>query len=115
MSKHSDKVYILHIIESIEAIERFLKDGKADFLENDMVQNEVLRKLQILSESATRISDERKKLIPEINWRAIAGFRNILVHDYLGDIDMLLVWEHIDKQMPLLKESLQNILPKIRD
>ena len=49
-----------------------------------MVQDAVIRNLQILSESTQKVSESLKQQHPEINWRAIAGFRNILVHDYLG-------------------------------
>ena len=44
----------------------------------------VIRNLQILFESTQKVSESLKQKHPEINWRAIAGFRNILVHDYLG-------------------------------
>lgn len=87
-----DKLYLIHIMESIEKIETYLAglDFSA-FMENTLVQDAVLRNLQVLAESTQRLSEDFKSHHPEIEWYKIAGLRNILVHDYLG-IDLETVW-----------------------
>lgn len=67
------------------------------------MQDAVLRNLQVLAESSRKIPETLKAQYPEVDWRGIAGFRNILVHDYLG-IDLERVWGVIANRLPGLKE-----------
>ena len=87
-----DSLYIIHIREGIEKIEQYV-DGLElkQFLDSPLIQDAVLRNLQVLSESTQRLSEEFKNRHSQIEWFKIAGLRNILVHDYLG-IDMAIVW-----------------------
>ncbi|MDO3377818.1 HepT-like ribonuclease domain-containing protein [Geoalkalibacter halelectricus] len=84
-----DQIYIRHMPECIERIERYATDtDKKRFLKDTLVQDATLRVLQVMAESSQRLSAEAKESHPEIDWRGISGFRNILVHDYLGGIDL---------------------------
>lgn len=74
-----------------------------------MVQDAVIRNLQILSESTQKVSESLKQQHPEINWRAIAGFRNILVHDYLG-LDLQQIWQVIENRLPDLRDNIEAIV-----
>lgn len=65
--------------------------------------------LQILGEAAAKISDEFKARNPEIPWSKIIGMRNILVHDYF-QIDIDIVWAVIEKDLPQLREMIENVL-----
>ena len=84
-----DRIYIHHILDCVRRIDRYCQKGEEDFRGSELIQDAVLRNLQTLAESTQRISDHLKSLHPEVDWRAIAGFRNVLVHDYsrtcLGD------------------------------
>lgn len=97
-----DAVYLKHILECIQRIEEDTHDGRERFLARHTLQDAVLRNLQTLSESTQRISDSLKANSPEIEWKRIAAFRNILVHDYLG-IDMARIWEIVQRDIPALK------------
>jgi len=108
-----NRVYLLHIIECIDDIKRYTKSGVSSFLNDDMIRNATLRQLQIMSETTTRLSQDIRDSIQEVDWRKIAAFRNILVHDYLGDIDQKLVWEHIDQKLPVLKNATQRMFNKL--
>jgi uncharacterized protein with HEPN domain len=68
----------------------------------------VLRNLQTLAESTQRISDHLKAHHPEVDWRAIAGFRNILVHDYLG-VSTERIWEIVSVNLPMLGSQMEAI------
>lgn len=72
-------------------------------------QDAVLRNLQILAESVRRVSDLLKKSHPEVDWRGIAAFRNVAVHDYLG-IDLRQIWDIIERDLPDLQRKLDRIL-----
>jgi uncharacterized protein with HEPN domain len=73
-----------------------------------LIQDAVLRNLQTLAESTQRISDGLKILHPEVGWRSIAGFRNVLVHDYLG-INLNRIWEIVAVHLPVLGAQMEAI------
>ncbi|MGB5636832.1 MAG: HepT-like ribonuclease domain-containing protein [Waterburya sp.] len=108
-----DRVYIEYILECINLIETYRKGGKEEFLNNLMVQDAILRRLQTLAESTQRLSNDLKQKNSDIDWRNISGFRNILVHDYLGGIDLNLVWEVVNTYLSDLKNKLEKILQEI--
>jgi len=110
-----DRVYLEYILQCIDKIEAYSRGGKEDFLNNSMVQDAILRRLQTLAESTQRLSVEVKANIPEIDWRNISGFRNILVHNYLGGIDLDTVWEVLTNYLPDLKIKITQALQQIKE
>jgi uncharacterized protein with HEPN domain len=100
-----DRTYILHILECIDRVERYANNDRTRFDADPMVQDAILRSLQVMAESSQRLSEEVKATQSHIDWRAISGFRNILVHDYLG-VD-LVIWQVIKQELPVLKKSLK--------
>lgn len=113
MSNNRDIVYLKHILECIAFIERYTINGKEDFLSNSLVSDGVLRRLQIMAESTQRLSSEVKAQVDKVDWRALSGFRNILVHDYLGGINLERVWEAIEKDLPILKTEVEFVLSNL--
>jgi uncharacterized protein with HEPN domain len=93
-----DRLYPIHILESIERVEEYTSEGLEQFLSDKKTQDAVLRNLQILAESTQRISPELKNAHFEIDWRGISGFRNVLVHDYLG-VNLITVWGIIESPL----------------
>ncbi len=105
-----DQLYLIHISECIERIEAYVSGiDKRAFMASSLVQDAVIRNLQIMAESARRVSDRLKEAQPKIDWYKIAGFRNILVHDYLG-IDVETVWNVVVKEIPTLKKTINSML-----
>ena len=105
-----DRLYLIHIKECIERIESYIGDtGKSEFLKSTFMQDAVIRNLQVLAESTQRLSDETKDGRQDIDWYKIAGFRNILVHDYLG-LDLDTVWNIVANEMPILKKAIEEML-----
>lgn len=107
-----DRIYLLHIRECIEKINQYTVPGRAVFLANPLVQDAVLRNLQILAESCGRLSETLKAAHPDTDWRNIAGFRNVIVHDYLG-IDVEQIWEIIAQNLPPLRKSIESMLASL--
>lgn len=101
-----DRIYITHILECIQRIESYVGIEKDAFINETLLQDAVLRVLQVMAESSQRLSEEAKNTHPDIDWRSISGFRNILVHDYLGGIDLELIWQVIEQELPILKKAL---------
>ena len=79
-----DRLYLEHILECIGKIGRYTEQGREAFMGSEMAQDATLRNLQILAESTQHLSEDIKATQPEVPWREIAGFRNVLAHDYLG-------------------------------
>ena len=105
-----DRLYLIHIKECIERIEAYIdKTDKKDFLKSNLLQDAIIRNLQVLSESTQRLSDEAKESREDIDWYKIAGFRNILVHDYLG-LDLDAVWNIVANEMPILKKAIMEMI-----
>ena len=104
-----DRVYLTHILECINRIERGVSAGKVEFVRADLLQDAVVRNLQVLSESAQRLSEELKSRYSAVEWRKIADFRNRLVHDYLG-VDLDIVWQVVERDLPELKRAIVEML-----
>jgi len=101
----NDRLYLDHILECIGWIESFTAEGRDAFFKDRKTQSAVLSELQTLAESTQRLSDEFKGQYPNIPWQNMAGFRNVIVHDYLG-IKLGRVWEIIEVDLRMLKTSL---------
>ncbi len=105
-----DKLYLIHIAECIERIESYVSGvDKEAFMNSSFVQDAVIRNLQIMAESSQRLSERTKQTQTEIDWYKIAGFRNVLVHDYLG-VDMETVWNIVEKEIPALKKAIHTMM-----
>jgi len=104
-----DKVYLRHMRECIRRIEEDAAGGRDQFMASHMVQDAVLRNLQTLAESAQRLSDAVKATHPQIEWRRIGAFRNVLVHDYLG-VDLQEVWQIVQRDVPELGRAIAAML-----
>ncbi len=107
-----DRLYLIHIRERIARIKDYVKDGRAAFLASDLIQDAVLRNLQTLAESTQRLSDEAKAKRGDIDWRRIAGFRNVLAHDYLG-VDIARVWGIVENELPVLGDAVEEMLSQL--
>lgn len=110
MSSEQDRVYLAHILECADLIRDYTNNDKATFMANSLVQDAVLRRLQTMAESTQRLSGDLKAKTPEVDWRALAGFRNILVHNYLGGIDLEQVWDAVENDLPDLVAAVQNMM-----
>jgi len=74
-----------------------------------LIQDAVIRNLQVLAESAKRLSDAAKSTHPAIHWTGIAGFRNMVVHDYFS-VDLGVVWKIVAENVPALKSVILEML-----
>ncbi len=104
-----DRLYLIHIRDSISRIEEYTKEGQKAFVDSTLIQDAVMRNLQTLTESSQRLSLELKSQHAEIDWRGMSGFRNVLVHGYIG-IDVDRVWRIVESDLPQLKRKLHPIL-----
>ena len=107
--KRDDKLYISDILDSIKAIEEYIQEIDCDqFIENRMVYSATIRELEIIGEATGKISQETKEKYPDIDYRTIKDFRNVLAHEYFG-VDMEIVWGIVSNKLPELKQEILKI------
>lgn len=104
-----DRVYLLHIQQCIADIDEYIAGGHDAFTDSKLILDAVVRKLQILAESTIRLPDELKNTYPQVDWRAIRGFRNFVVHQYL-DIDSEEIWNITQRDLPAVRSAVQHAL-----
>jgi len=102
------QAYAHHILDVGAKIERI--QARGDLTQDEVLYDAALRNLQTLSEATQMLPEYLKSQFPTIPWREISGFRNILVHNYLGDIDPLTVQAVLDRHLPQLLKSVQTLL-----
>ena len=113
MKKRDDRVYLRHILDSIARIENYLREvDESRFMSSDLLQDGVIRQIQIIGEASKRISPSLCVQYQQIPWQDMAGMRNKLVHDYLG-VDASLVWITATEDLPALKELITHVLSEL--
>ena len=106
------RVYLARILECVQKIERFTADGKGRFMRDRMVQDAVMRNFEIIGEAAKRLDDSYRTAHPEIPWRALAGLRDVLIHQYEG-VEPARVWAIVERDLPNLREAIAALLPPL--
>jgi uncharacterized protein with HEPN domain len=103
-----DEHYLADLLEAARAIGGFLSGVEKDaFLASDLLQSAVLHKLTIIGEAANRLTPEFRARHPEVPWRNIVAFRNIIVHAYFS-IDWDIAWSAAMERVPELVELLSD-------
>jgi uncharacterized protein with HEPN domain len=103
------ELYLDDILEAIRRVELYAA-GKSfeEFSKDLLVQDGVCRNLANIGEAVKRLPAELTDLRPDIEWRKIAGLRDILVHEYAG-VDLGIVWDVVRSKLPELKTATQAI------
>jgi uncharacterized protein with HEPN domain len=104
-----DRLYLIHILESIQKIESYTRDGYDAFMSSGMAQDAVIRNFEIIGEATKRVSEQTRQNAPHVPWRQMAGFRDVLIHKY-PDIDYDEVWSILTEQVPAVKPKVEALL-----
>ena len=106
----TDKIRIQHILDAIAEVEKYLSGiSYEDYFANSEKRFATVKQIEIIGEACNHISSELKQAHSEIEWKAIAGFRNISIHEYFG-VNFHIVWEIAKNDLPVLKQQFKNIL-----
>ncbi len=101
-----DKLYLKHILTAIDDIETYIsRTDFENFSKNKLLQDGVMRKLEIIGEASKRLSDDFRNSTSEIPWKDICGMRDKLIHDYIG-VDIMAVWKTAIEDTKILKQKI---------
>lgn len=116
MSKElRDRDYLEHIQDAITKIQRYVTGkSEADFMADDLIQDGVIRNLEIIGEAVTKLSPELKNTHSDILWGEIAGMRNRLIHGYIS-VNLQIVWDTVEKALPEFMVKVESIWQTMED
>ena len=105
-----ESVFFNHILDAISYVESYTKDVSInEFMFNHLIQDGVIRQLEIIGEAVKSISDETRSQYSDIPWQDMAGMRDILIHQYFG-VDLDEVWTTVQMDIPKVKMMIQKII-----
>lgn len=106
MSKRESTILLQDIKDSLAQIARYIFGlNKTEFLENQLVQDAVVRNLEIIGEAAKNLPAEFRQGRPQVNWRGLAGLRDVVIHGYFN-VDLEMIWEIVYRELPLISKNL---------
>jgi uncharacterized protein with HEPN domain len=105
----SHQILAFHILSCIDRIEQYTQDiSEEEFMKNFLIQDGVMRNIEIIAEASKKISIEVKNHYPEVPWRQIMAMRNKIVHEYFG-IDLPAIWNVVQHDIKPLKTQIKKI------
>lgn len=110
MTRHSsDRIFLSDIQERIQRIRTYVESGREEFMVSKMKQDAVIRSFEVIGEATKNLSTALRQEHPQVPWRRIAGFRDVLIHSYFR-VDLDQVWEVIEASLPELEQTVNSIL-----
>lgn len=104
-----DRLYLHHMLERCRRITRFIGPGREAFMASEELQDAVIRNVEVIGEAAKRVSTGSRARLASIDWKAICGMRDVLIHDYIG-VDLDEVWNVASSRIPELQAILEQFL-----
>ena len=101
----SDESRIADVLERVDRIVRATVGGREAFLRSELIQDAVIRNLEVIGEAAKNVGPETRKKFPDVPWRAMARFRDLAIHPY-GRILSDEVWEIVAKDLTEIRRAL---------
>jgi uncharacterized protein with HEPN domain len=106
-----DLAWVLDMLQASRKTVEYARDlDEEHFQASSLHQDAILRQLTIVGEAAKRVSAEFRVSHPDVPWRQVAGFRDVVVHNY-SRVDLQEVWRIIQEDLPTLVTLLEPLIP----
>jgi len=104
--ERDESLYLVDIRDAVEKILQYTSGGRDD----PMRQDAVIRNLEVMGEAVRKVSDATRVAHPDVPWRQMAATRDRVIHGYFT-VDLEIVWEIVEQELPRLRDVLQQVLP----
>ncbi|KAA3606186.1 MAG: DUF86 domain-containing protein [Calditrichaeota bacterium] len=105
-----DETYLIDILDSAKIAVSYLENFSQEKFNSDYkTQDAVIRRLEIIGEASSKVSETGKEIYSDLPWREMKSMRNFLIHEY-DDVDFEVVWETVKTNLPPLIKQLEKIL-----
>lgn len=102
--------FLEDMLEAIEKVQTYTRGMSfSDFEKNDLVVDAVVRNLEVIGEASKRIPEDVKRRAPEVEWRKVGAFRDVLAHEYFR-VNRRIVWDVVEKKLPALASACEKLL-----
>ena len=111
--KKDPKIFLIHIVTSVEAIETYINGlTKDQFVDSQQTQDAIIRRVEIIGEAVKNLPNDFRKQHPDVSWKQATGMRDMMIHEYFG-VDLNIVWKTINKDLPPFKEQVAKIIKEL--
>lgn len=107
----SDAIRLADVLERLDRIRRATAGGETEFLASEVIQDAVIRNLEVIGEAAKSMASSTRRRFPRVPWADMSRFRDLAIHHY-GRVLAEEVWQIVEKDLPALRESLSGVVPR---
>ena len=109
MSERDWRLFLLDIRESASRVRDYVGSmSREEFLSDSRTVDAVIRNLAIIGEAAKKVPADIRRQYPDVEWKKMAGLRDIVIHDYFG-IDEDIIWDVVSVKMPELLQQMETL------
>ena len=104
------RLFLEDMLQACEKVIRYAQGlTQEQFVANEQAFDAVMRNLEIIGEACKHVPPEVRTQHPSVDWRRIAGLRDVVIHEYFG-VDIEIVWDVVTREVPALLEQLKRML-----
>jgi uncharacterized protein with HEPN domain len=106
------RIYLARTLECLDRVGEYTNGGRAEYDSQSLIRDAVIRNFEIIGKASKRVPEESRGRHPQIPWRGLAGFRDVLIHQYEG-VDHETVWRIIEHELPAIRAAILKVLPPL--
>ncbi len=101
------RLYLDDIRQCCAKIQRFTASmTRVQFIDDERTYDAVVRNLEVIGEAAKHVPEEARRRMPDVEWRKVAGLRDMIAHAYFG-IDADILWDVVRNKVPALQQAVK--------
>ena len=110
-AERDERLYVSDMRDAVDRILRYTVGGRTAFFADAMVQDAVIRNLEVMGEAVRKVPESTRSAHPGIPWKQIAGTRDRVIHGYFT-VDLEIAWEIVETELPPLRDRLAALFPE---